>query len=72
MRRRLTRRVTSRGAASSYYKEEEEGYGEGEYWDEEFEDGFDMAKIRVKVALFLLCATGTGTDYMTAALPRET
>jgi hypothetical protein len=55
MRRRLTRRQTSCGsrAPSSYYKEEE-GYGSGKCWYEEYEYGFDMAKIRVKVRIIIM------------------
>ncbi len=48
MRRKLTRRGTSRqviSRAQSTYEEEEEGYGSGEY-----DDGpFELVKIRVKV-----------------------
>ncbi|THU89357.1 hypothetical protein K435DRAFT_678103 [Dendrothele bispora CBS 962.96] len=48
VRRKLTRRGTSRAASSriqSTYEEEEEGYGSGEY-----EDGpFELIKIRVKL-----------------------
>jgi len=46
MRRKLTRRTTTRTAArSAYDEEEEEGYGSGEY-----DDGpFELIKIRVKL-----------------------
>jgi neutrophil factor 2 len=49
LRRRLTRRTTTRSRAPvSMYEEEEEGYVSGEY-----EDGpFELVKIRVKVRDF--------------------
>lgn len=49
MRRKLSRRTTTRTVArSAYDEEEEEGYGSGEY-----DDGpFELIKIRIKVSLF--------------------
>lgn len=46
MRRRLTRRTTTRTARNVYDEEEEEGYGSGG----EYDDGpFELVKIRIKV-----------------------